>query len=57
MFSMPPAQIISASPALMICAARLTALKPEPQTLLIVKAVVSTGIPALIADWRATFCP
>ena len=41
MLSMPPATMASASPALMAWAARATALMPEAQSLLTVKAVVS----------------
>ncbi len=36
--SMPPATTISASPALMAWAASITAFRPEPQTLLMVRA-------------------
>ena len=57
MFSVPPATMISASPALIICAAIETVLNPEPQTLLIVIAGTSFGIPASKAACLATFCP
>src|SRR5712691_9480887 len=57
MFSIPPATTTSLSPALIDCAASITALRPEPQTLLTVKAPTLTGIPAWIADCRAGFCP
>ncbi len=57
MFSMPPARITSASPAVMAWAARCTAFIPEPQTLLIVMAGVSSGRPAAIQAWRAGFWP
>ena len=46
MFSMPPATMISASPALMTWAARAMAFMPEAQTLLMVMALVSSGRPA-----------
>ena len=48
MFSIPPAITISASPAKIFVAARLTQLRPEPQTTLIVTAGTSIGKPALI---------
>ena len=38
MDSMPPATTTSASPVGMPCAASITALRPEPQTLLMVRA-------------------
>ena len=57
MFSAPPATIISASPHRIAWAANCTAFKPEPQTLLIVKAGVNSGSPAWTLIWRATFCP
>ena len=57
MDSWPPAIIRSASPQAMACAARCNAFKPEPHTLLIVIAEVVAGNPALIAAWRAGFCP
>ncbi len=57
MDSMPPARSTFASPALMACAASITALRPEPQTLLTVKAATETGSPALSAACRAGFCP
>jgi hypothetical protein len=43
MLSMPPATTTSASPARMACAASITALRPEPQTLLIVNAPTRVG--------------
>ena len=55
MFSVPPATTISASPALIICAAIDTALNPEPHNIFIVNAGLSTGIPALIETCLATF--
>ena len=48
---------MSASPALIICAAMFTQFRPEPHTTLTVTAVVSIGSPAPIEAWRATFCP
>ena len=57
MFSWPPAMTISASPALIAWAARCVALRPEPQTLLIVMAGHMSGRPALMSAWRAGFCP
>ena len=57
MFSMPPATTMSTSPARIICEAIATALRPEPQTMLIVVAGTSFGMPAPIATWRAGFCP
>ena len=50
MFSMPPATTMSASPARIICEAIATALRPDPQTMLIVVAGTSFGMPAPIAD-------
>ncbi len=38
MDSIPPATAMSMSPVAMPCAASMTALRPEPQTLLIVSA-------------------
>ena len=49
MFSCPPAMTICASPLRIACAASITALSPEPQTLLIVIAGTVTGSPALSA--------
>ena len=46
-----------ASPARIDCAASMTALRPEPQTLLMVTADTVAGTPALIAAWRAGACP
>ena len=48
MFSIPPATTISAIPALIIAAAWLTQLRPEPQTTFNVTAGTSIGKPALI---------
>ncbi|SAL03985.1 hypothetical protein AWB77_06910 [Caballeronia fortuita] len=55
MFSWPPAMTISASPAMIAFAASITALRPEPQTLLIVMPGTMSGKPALMSDWRAGF--
>ena len=57
MFSIPPATTSSLSPALIDCAASITPLSPDPQTLLTVNAPTLTGIPAKMADCRAGFCP
>ena len=43
MASWPPATMQSASPALMACEASMTALSPEPQTLLMVSAGMAGG--------------
>ncbi|OIQ67406.1 hypothetical protein GALL_510140 [mine drainage metagenome] len=48
MFSCPPATTMSASPSRMACAASMTDLSPEPQTLLTVIAGTMSGRPALI---------
>ena len=53
----PPAMTTSASPHLIACAARCTALRPLPQSLLIVIEVHSCGMPASMAAWRAGFWP
>ena len=45
------------SPNRIDCVANMTALRPDPHTLLIVVAPTETGSPALIAAWRAGFCP
>ena len=50
---MPPATTMFTSPARIICEAIATALRPEPQTMLIVVAGTSWGFPAPIATWRA----
>ena len=55
MFSMPPATTMSTSPARIICEAIATDLRPDPQSMLIVVAGTSFGIPAPIAAWRAGF--
>ncbi len=57
MFSMPPATTTSASPTWIAWAASMTALSPEPQTLLTVIASTSQGIPARIAACLAGFWP
>ncbi len=57
MFSWPPAIITCASPQRIACAAKCSALRPEPQTLLRVKAAVLKGRPACTAVWRAGFWP
>ena len=45
--SMPPATAMSMSPAAMPCAASITALRPEPHTLLIVIAATCSCEPAV----------
>ena len=57
MHSMPPATTTSASPAQMAWAASITALRPEPQTLLMVRASTSQGRPAITAACLAGFWP
>src|SRR5476649_1056864 len=57
MFSWPPATTISASPHLTACAASMTALSPEPHTLLMVIPGTLCGNPALMTVWRAGFWP
>ena len=49
MFSIPPATTMSTSPARIICDAIATDLRPDPQSMLIVVAGTSFGIPAPIA--------
>ena len=41
----------------MACAASITALSPEPQTLFTVTAEIEVGKPAFRAAWRAGACP
>ena len=53
MFSMPPATTISASPDLISAAASMIDFMPEPQTRLMVVALVVTGRPAFRAACRA----
>src|SRR5690606_15083826 len=57
MFSWPPAMTISASPPRMAWAPRMTALRPEPQTLFRVMAGTVCGRPASSTLCRAGFCP
>src|SRR5262245_47503896 len=57
MLSMPPATTISASSALIAWAASITALRPEPQTLLTVCAGTASGSPERSATCRAGFMP
>src|SRR5438552_908425 len=54
---MPPATTHCASAALIACAASITALSPEPHTLLMVSAGTVPGRPAWIAAWRAGAWP
>ena len=53
MLSIPPASTSDASPAFTAVAASITARRPEPQTMLTVKAEDVGGIPALRATCRA----
>ena len=55
--SMPPAMTRSASPARISEAASMIALSPEPQTRLMVVALVPSGRPAVRAAWRAGAWP
>ncbi len=57
MFSMPPATTTSASPQRMAWAASITALRDDPQTLLMVMASTSQGRPALTAACLPGFWP
>ena len=57
MFSTPPAITTSASPHITAWAASMTERRPEAQTMLMVRAVFSLGIPEWIRIWRATFWP
>src|SRR5213594_3836761 len=57
MDSMPPATTHCSSPALIAWAASITALRPEPQTLLTVSEGIVPGRPAWIAAWRAGAWP
>jgi len=57
MDSMPPATAMSTSPAWIACAASITALSPEPQTLLTVMAATCSDRPPLSAACRAAFWP
>ena len=55
--SCPPATTMSESPCAMACAPSMAALRPEPQTLLMVIAGTMSGNPARIAACRAGFWP
>ena len=55
--SMPPATMISASPARIIWSAVAIALMPDRQTLLIVIEGSDSGSPAAMPAVRAGFCP
>src|SRR5215472_11069460 len=57
MDSMPPATTISDSPRATACAASPTALRPEPQTLLMAIAETRESRPPRSAAWRAGFWP
>ena len=57
MLSCPPATTMAESPAPIAWPAMATARSPEPQTWLTVSAVLSCGMPAAIAAWRAGFIP
>ncbi len=54
---MPPATTTSASPSATAWAPAITALSPEPHTLLSVQHGVASGRPAYSAAWRAGACP
>src|SRR3984893_4924132 len=55
--SMPPATATSMSPTRMPWSASITALRPEPHTLLIGSAATRSGSPPCNAACRAGFCP
>src|SRR6476659_7330569 len=57
MDSMPPATTTSTSPVATPCAASMTAVSPEPHTLLMLSAATSFDNPPWSAAWRAGFCP
>ena len=57
MLSMPPAITTFESPSRRDCAPIITALAPEPQTLLTVVAPAEVGSPAPMAAWRAGAWP
>ena len=57
MLSIPPATITSASPSMICCAASATAMRPLPQTLLMVAAGTWSGRPACSIAWRAGAIP
>ncbi len=57
MDSIPPATTTSASPRAMAWAPEMTALRPEPQTLLSVQHGTFSGSPAKRAAWRAGAWP
>ena len=57
MLSMPPATMMSASPARMAWLACITAFIPDPHTLLMVVALTVTGSPAARAACRAGAWP
>ena len=55
--SMPPATTMSNSPSLISDDARAIAAMPDGQTLLIVSAGTSSGMPPLFAAWREVIWP
>ena len=55
MDSIPPATTISASPARIAWVASMTALSPDPQTMLMVSAPTAGGSQAPSPAWRAGF--
>lgn len=57
MDSVPPAIIADALPVMIVCVAKITALRPDAQTLLTVVQTVEFGRPAPTAHCRAGFCP
>jgi len=57
MLSMPPATTVLESPTSRDCPPSITALSPDPHTLLIVMQGTLDGSPAKMAAWRAGACP
>jgi hypothetical protein len=55
--SMPPATMISNSPARISWSASAMASRPDRHTLLTVSAGTVIGMPALTAAWRAVIWP
>ena len=57
MDSWPPATMMDASPVWICCMPIATARRPEPHSWLRPQEVVSCGMPAAMAAWRAGFWP
>ncbi len=57
MLSMPPATTSSASPSRTVLVPKITACRPEPQTLFSVVQGTLSGMPAKIDAWRAGAWP